>query len=676
MRFEYDCYYEDASLKRPRTRSPDPISAKVPSAVGVSSANVDADSGDIQKEEVNSGTAFAQALIAKFNNAGSDSGNLAWNLGIGAHDAGFARPPISSIISENEMLRLSRIYFSTIHELYGFLDVADFNQRVSDRWRIPDFDDHYDAVFCGVAALGSLFSGGNPCLKEVKLVQLAKDTLETSGLASRPPQTHVIARMIFRTLYLRCTSQPHAAWMSSCMTIHSIECIEDRETGESSVQEIEIRNRIFLIARIQNTWIANEYGRSKLDIRGVSYPLPNLPAGDGLADLFHLFQISGLLDPDNHSEASDFEQGIADLVEFRSPRDAITLSQCNLGLALYRRLRIISPQIPQEISGNIISLGIAGLEAVNRLVIARQPWWHVANVPFQFVCISLAMDTPKALRSLENSIKTLEVVAQYFPKGGMEEASRIATLLVWLARKRKQEDMLLLDTILENRSAPASSMDLSQLWEQTQPYSKQMQGSSYSNLADVANDDWDALLMVDWLALSNHEYRGEGWNNGRFEDSTSLVAPLELSFKVIVVGATVAIVAIIVVFGPVLPVLPAVAVVAFITDIAVIVIIIMVGLLITLIAILALVVFIAFITIITAIATIVITLVALLLTPLLTLFTLHLIPLISHQLPIIQIVPSIRTPTMPLTLQLTKRMTTTPPIIFPQPTFGARESGT
>lgn len=76
----------------------------------------------------------------------------------------------------------------------------------------------------------------------------------------------------------------------------------------------------------------------------------------------------------------------------------------------------------------------------------------------------------------------------------------VATTLVWLARKRKHEDALALDTVLEKRSNLLAT-DLNQMWEQTRPSSVRLDRNPCSILADVSNCDWDTLLMADWFPL-------------------------------------------------------------------------------------------------------------------------------------------------------------------------------
>lgn len=458
--------------------------------------------------EANSGAAFARSLGSRLNAGKANRHNaLAWNLGIG-YEQSSMQLCITSIISQNEMLRLSHIYFSTLHQCYGFLDINGFNQKVLDRWEKFDSGDPYDPVLCGVAALGSLFSGGHPSLRETELVQSAKTALETTSLLSYPTQDQAAA-WVLRILYLRCTSRPHAAWIASCITMHTIEAIYTREGSETpsrnqtpapgAPQDTDTNNRVFWVAWLLNTWIANEYGRSKVKIKGISCDFPSPRAGDSTTDLLYLYHISERLDPDQIFKAKDFEDGIAEIAAFRSPKDGITLSQSNLGFALYRRLRLVSSQISQETSSQMLSLGATGLEAAMRLAEARMPWWHVANVPFQFICVLLVMDTPDSLSHIDIAMRTLEMVAQRFATPSIEEALKTARLLVRLSQKRKQEDILLLNKGLRTQPAGEASQMPAEV-QSTQQYMQAVTTGSLDldfNMMNLTSFDWDVFLTTD-----------------------------------------------------------------------------------------------------------------------------------------------------------------------------------
>ena len=68
------------------------------------------------------------------------------------------------------------------------------------------------------------------------------------------------------------------------------------------------------------------------------------------------------------------------------------------------------------------------------------PWWHVANVPFQVVCVFLAMDVRESLSRVGTAMRVLEEVVERFQTVAMKEALKTARFLVRLSKKRKDED--------------------------------------------------------------------------------------------------------------------------------------------------------------------------------------------------------------------------------------------
>jgi len=91
---------------------------------------------------------------------------------------------------------------------------------------------------------------------------------------------------------------------------------------------------------------------------------------------------------------------------------------------------------------------------------ASSPWHHVANVPFQVVCILLAIDSPAAIAQLGDAIKTLSNVSQGYNTDATKEALNTACLLVWLQQKRKEKDTQSLTDILSAYSPASQYPDL------------------------------------------------------------------------------------------------------------------------------------------------------------------------------------------------------------------------
>jgi hypothetical protein len=84
---------------------------------------------------------------------------------------------LAEIRSKREMQRLSKVYFEKVHPLYSFVNRMTFIQQVEQTWNESGCASH-DYVLCGVAALGSLFSGPNACDREADIMRCAKNSLK------------------------------------------------------------------------------------------------------------------------------------------------------------------------------------------------------------------------------------------------------------------------------------------------------------------------------------------------------------------------------------------------------------------------------------------------------------------------------------------------------------------
>ncbi|CZT41923.1 related to Pdr3p [Rhynchosporium secalis] len=472
IKYEYKCYFEVVQRKR-RSRQPEGLqSGTSPPAGSVTLEPITEIEKEIQSSstnettprEANSGAAFAQLLRNRLEPRHTDSASAAsWNIGMN-EDQQELPSELPRIISKHHMKRLSESYFITIHQLYGFLNRQVFDAKIEERWKAIYVPDPYDSILCGVAALGSQYLGEPSKSMEIALVECAKRMLELTS-ASNTPSYENAASWTLRTIYLRSTTQPYAAWITSCTAMLTIDGLGmGADPDDESEAGIINRRRLFWCATVLNTWVSNEYGRSKVEVSKQLLAHLSIRPGDYTPDLLYLYRISERLDPKKPSTASDFEAGIAELVTFQPPVDALCLSQSNLALALYRRLRFVASTISDETIRRVITLGNAGLDAVLRLIVERQPWWHVANVPFQFICTLLVIDTEEALEHLRKAVDTLQAVAECFPTRSLTETLSSVRRLIQLACKQKRGQLSLLEQSLASKPAvlraELPSMDL------------------------------------------------------------------------------------------------------------------------------------------------------------------------------------------------------------------------
>jgi hypothetical protein len=182
-------------------------------------------SNRVRRLEANSGAAFVRKLALKMDASRAPNLNLfGWN--IGARKVAGLQPtailPLIDITSLEHMASLAQVYFDKVDPCYGFLDRAQFFERLELRYSAPATPDIYDSVLAGVAALGCVFSSRNPTLTEIHLAHLARSLLDSYNLFGPPPIETLLAWTL-RVVYLRITGTPHETWIASSTLMHLIE---------------------------------------------------------------------------------------------------------------------------------------------------------------------------------------------------------------------------------------------------------------------------------------------------------------------------------------------------------------------------------------------------------------------------------------------------------------------
>lgn len=410
--------------------------------------------------EANAGVVFPRTLGFKLDSR-SNTQNVdcpGWNLGI-RHNPRRSEKSVTWILAYGARKVLCNVYAEHVQPIYGFLDLESLYATAQRRWEDPHATNEYDSVICGVAVLGSLFSPQANWEQERHLVECAKEILETSGTIANPSLQDA-AGWILRTLYLRCSSSPHAAWMTSCISLHIVEAMglhQESTTGAFPLvytdtatpspvgvgyeRDMETKRRIFWIAKLLNTWISLEYGRSRIVLHGESCPLPKVEDGvnDYTSALISLFELSEGLDPSKDIPATVLEDSLKQLESYDFGIDALTLSQSVLAFTIYRRLQLLGSSVNKIVIEHVISLGLRGLKASRRCVDVNHPWWHVNNVPFQFTCILLAIDIPDSLVHVRDSLTLLKMIACHFETAKSHQAFETVDMLVRLSLSRKEQ---------------------------------------------------------------------------------------------------------------------------------------------------------------------------------------------------------------------------------------------
>ncbi|PLB51469.1 hypothetical protein P170DRAFT_453189 [Aspergillus steynii IBT 23096] len=503
VRYEYYCAFDSQPRKRTASASTRPASrTETPRSTEERPKETLDDYGDGQQEmEATSGTAFPHVLGMKLNPRDAPGVyGVSWNLGLRDKPTrSFTN--VTTLLTKDDMESYARVYLNLIHPIYAILNGNDLLAAIPSRWQNADQIGGYDAVLCSVAALGSLYSGSSSIhSREAELVECAKEILEATSSVNRPSLHHLTA-WILRTLYLRTTNSPHTSWMASSTAMHVAEAIgahQDPQSGtllysdtRDTSGDDETRRRLFWVAVTLNSWISNEYGRSRVLTRGVSCKVPADGARDFTAELIHLYQISEKLDLEHGNDLATLLDCLNQVQITDVGPDALQLSRVNLTLTIYRRLRVSSPSIPHEALTRIIHAATVGLESAVRLANEHCPWWHVANVPFQVVCTLLAIDSRESLSIVGQAMRSLRKVSQQFQTASMRHAVDAAESLVRLSRRNKQRDLDDLKDGLDDGDLEVSEA------------SQSMHG-----MTDIPELDWDAFLSADIPLLDSTSLTG------------------------------------------------------------------------------------------------------------------------------------------------------------------------
>ena len=140
---------------------------------------------------------------------------------------------------------------------------------------------------------------------------------------------------------------------------------------------------------------------------------------------------------------------------------------------------------------SIVAVGRAAFEASSKLLETRTPWWNVVHAPFQFICVILAIATPRALSYVKDGVALLHRIAQTYDTHMTREAYNQATILVQMSRKRKEKELQALNAVPE----------LPRIDDHLDHPSV---GSSVG-LTDVPNFDWAMDLPFEWETFLNPE---------------------------------------------------------------------------------------------------------------------------------------------------------------------------
>lgn len=423
--------------------------------------------------------------------------SFAWHTGIRAEPVEEAIG-ITSFLAWPDVQSLARTYFDIMNPEFGLLEEQDFMDQAAARFSNPMGPNDIDAVILGVAAIGSFFSP-NPHAKETDFIFGARNVLVSRSL-SHSPNVNVVAAWILRTLYLRLCSRPHGSWLCSSITMHQAEAsglhkemqtiavvYPAAPTGDHKL--VKTRRRLFHIARALNIILSFEYGRSRVNFDVVTTKKFSAETGGhahqfvDLADLLPNDFVDREREPDPPAALGN---ALTKIEEMHTDSSFMTLLKADLAFAIYRRLWLMSLTDAKDRAESVINLGEAALAASASLLETRTPWWNVVHAPFQFLCVVLAVSTPRSLTCAQEALQLLHRIAQTYSTYMTQEAYNQALALVKMSKARKQKELEALNGIPQ---APA--------------FEDHPSVGSSMGMTEAPNLDWAMDLPFEWDIFLN-----------------------------------------------------------------------------------------------------------------------------------------------------------------------------
>ncbi|KAL4729015.1 multidrug resistance protein [Fusarium chlamydosporum] len=451
VRFEYDCTYKKAAGNKRRKTIESEQSAPLPSPptqVEKDSRPHVASPHHLQSLEANSGAAFFRRLALRLDPKNAPRMHtFSWNAFLGARRTSQVpvSRPITEMLSQEGMESLSDIYFEKLDPIYGFIDRDWIARIIENRWAGLSYDQSEDAVLCGVAAIACLFSQVEPLPLELDLIETARFILEQK--MSDTPSVTGVTGWLLRVIYLRTAETPHTAWIASSILMHMLEAASLHcEPSEESVFQIaeekvdsELRRRLFAVSEHLNIWISFDMGRSRTILCNSTLEMPSPKEGDYTSELMELLPYSTDLDPNRTRDATELEASLSAVLGRVHSVPPSTMAQCNLALCLCRRLQSMNRSFTGKTLEQILSITLKGIEAAHAMVEARSPWHQMANVPFQIICLLLAIDTRESIAQLNDAMQSLSNIATVYNTNATKEALNTASLLILMQQRRKEK---------------------------------------------------------------------------------------------------------------------------------------------------------------------------------------------------------------------------------------------
>lgn len=402
---------------------------------------------------VGAGSAIAFPLTLSKEFGASELPRLhsyAWNTGTRPEAFPHITSRIPRLIGWEQLQALTSVYFSIVHPAFGVICKSDFTQKCADHWIGQTQSLSFDAVVGAVCALGSLFAGDSKSEVESELVQQTKSILDSVSVIHGASED-LAAAWILRSLYLRSTTRPHASWMSTCTTMHIAEAVGlHREintitsatpNSPSQIPDqryLETRRKIFWLAWSLNRIFSFEYGRTAVELNGITCEEP-LEAHNEYT--VNVVRLAKLICPGNGTSRDALARSLLAVGQTAGQPLLLDLLEANASFCLFRRLRLYEPGPTKGEIEKTIAMGRKAIYAARSLALLDHIWWDVLAVPFHYICVLLAIGSLESLSFLSEARVALKDVVAHLQTYMGKEAEQTANMLINMCLEKKRKEM-------------------------------------------------------------------------------------------------------------------------------------------------------------------------------------------------------------------------------------------
>nr|POE64979.1 transcription factor kojr [Quercus suber] len=435
--------------------------------------------------------------------------SFAWNLGLRRAHESIEKGTLEQLLDWPSYQHLSSVYAREVGCVYSFVDMKVLDDRARQRFltRSETHDPMLDANICLLCALGCLFSRASEAL-ERSLYQNAKTIID--DICERiEPSDELVMACTLKTIYLRTVHSPYAAWVSSATALHYAEATGLHKLPLGMRSDLCDLASLFWIARLLNRWISFEYGKSHFELRLMTSPVNVSVLQVHSESLLRLFVLSDCLDPDQGVSCESLQQVLVELRDFGSSNHAVLLSRCVLALAVYRRLRLENIAISQTQSRTILAIGEEGLHTVEQILSEnKSPWWHVSNLPFQFLCLALMLDTHESLSGLPRIMTIIESVHGVFGTDTTREAVEYSRKLIHVVASQKSRQAIQLQSMLPLHMQSKHEIEMRHPQESGCGQSNEQQHTTVLDIIEIGDEVFDDTLnevnqYIEWDLFMN-----------------------------------------------------------------------------------------------------------------------------------------------------------------------------